>query len=367
MLGLLNKIKVDTCKLEKAEERLIAAWNHEDSDRPPLIVDAPPPAEWPRFPYSEAFYDVRKMLINELASVYTHALLCDDAMLTIRANYGVGIIPSAFGCKIVLRGDNMPWAKPLLKEAEEVYALKLPDFREEGLTSRVLATIEFYKDALSRAGLSDIVHIYLADTQGPLDIAFILRGVAFYRDLISRPKEAHRLLEIATQAYIEFSKLQKELIGEPYGEGYHSLIRMRPGGVRICEDVAVNLSPRMYLEFSKPYNEKAFEPFEGGFIHFCGDGNHIMKYVVETRGIRGLNLGDPQCYKLPKLMELLSKKKICLIGWPLQVDKSIGFKASVLKVLKEIESPRGIIFRIQASSIEEGRLIIRKWEALFKT
>ena len=57
------------------------------------------------------------------------------------------------------------------------------------------------------------------DTQGPLDIAFILRRVQFYKDIFIHKKEAHKLLKIATSAYIEFSKIMKDEIGEPYDEG----------------------------------------------------------------------------------------------------------------------------------------------------
>jgi len=219
----------------------------------PIIVDTPTPNDWPRFSYHEEFYDMCKMLINQLAQVYVHSKIEDDAMLTIRPNYGVGIIPSAFGCEIIVKGDNMPWVKPILSDIDDVYKLRVPDMHVSGLCGKVLKTINFYKDILRKSGLDKYVHIYLADTQDPLDIAFLLRGVRFYKDIFTNRKEIHRLLDIATDAYVEFSKIMKDVIGEPYGEGYHRMIRMSKGEVRICEDVAVNLSLRAYIEFSKPY------------------------------------------------------------------------------------------------------------------
>ncbi len=366
MLSLLGKIKVDAEALRQAEERLRAVWNYEEPDSIPLIIDAPIPKEWPVFAYSEEFKDMRKMLINQLASVYVHSKIKDDAMLTIRANYGVGIIPSSFGCEIVLKGDNMPWPQPILRDAEEAYALRLPDLRTSGLCGRVLETMEFYEESLRVAGLDEYVHVYLADTQGPLDLAFILRGVDFYKDLFTKRKAVHRLLDVVTEAYIEFSKLMKDVIGEPYDEGYHMMIRMAEGGVRICEDVAVNLSPEAYLEFSKPYNERAFEPFRGGYIHFCGKGHHILRHVLETKWLRGLNLGNPEFYDVSHLMELLSEHKICLIGWPLRYDREKGFTQSVREFLDGLGIRTGIIVRAQASGINEARRIISKWRSLFR-
>ncbi len=358
-------IKVDERALCHSEERLCAVWNYEEPDSLPIIVNVPTPNNWPKFGYSEEFHDVRKMLINQLGPVYVHSKVKDDAMLTIRANYGVGIIPSAFGCKVVLKGDNMPWTEPIISDIEEVYSLKLPDFYTNGLCKRVLETIEFYKEILRKIELDRYIHIYLADTQGPLDIAFILRGVEFYKDLIVNKSAVHKLLEISTRAYIEFSKIMKDVIGEPYNEAYHMMIKMVRGGVRICEDVAVNLSPKAYLEFSKPYNERAFEPFDGGYIHFCGKGHHIMEHVLETKGIRGLNLGNPEFYDISELMELVNKHKVCLISWPLTYDKKIGFTRCAKEFLKKLEVRTGIILQAQADSIDEARVIVKKWRSLF--
>jgi len=365
MLHLLEMIKIDEESLHRSEERMIDVWNYEEPDSLPLIVNVPIPRNWPRFSYSEEFHDVRKMLINQLGPIYAHSKIKDDAMLTIRANYGVGIIPSAFGCKVVLKGDNMPWTEPILSDIEEVYDLKLPNFYTHGLCKRVLETIKFYKETLRKVGLDRYIHIYLADTQGPLDIAFILRGVGFYKDLIINKNASHKLLEISTKAYIEFSKIMKDTIGEPYNEAYHAMIRMSKGGVRICEDVAVNLSPKAYLEFSKPYNERAFEPFNGGYIHFCGKGNHIMEHALKTKGIKGLNLGNPEFYDISKLIELVSKHKVCLIGWPLAYDRDAGFTECVKEFLKRLGVRTGIILQTQAESINEARKLIRKWRLLF--
>jgi len=366
MLDLLNKIKISEEALMKAEERLIAVWNYEEPDSLPIIIDVPIPKDWPIFSYEEEFYDVRKMLINQLAQVYVHSKIKDDAMLTIRPNYGVGIIPSAFGCKVIVKGDNMPWTMPIIKEIEEVYEIELPDMRTSGLCGKVLEAIEFYKNILKDAGLSRYIHIYLADTQGPLDIAFILRGVRFYKDVFVHKREVRRLLKIATDAYIEFSKIMKDEIGEPYDEGYHMMIKMCKGGVRICEDVAVNLSPQAYLEFSKKYNEVAFKPFNGGYIHFCGKGHHILEYVVKTKGIRGLNLGNPEYYKLEELMNLLSKNKVCLIGWPIVWRSETGFVDTIKSLLRRLNIRTGIIFRVSAPDMDSARKILRKWREISK-
>ena len=49
------------------------------------------------YPYAEAFEDPEKMMHNELLAVVAGAELRDDSLPMIRANYGVGILPSLFG------------------------------------------------------------------------------------------------------------------------------------------------------------------------------------------------------------------------------------------------------------------------------
>ena len=366
VLNLLNRIKVDENELSKSKERMEDVWNYREPDTIPIVIDVPVPRDWPTYNYYEEFHDMRKMLVNQLSSVYVHSLIKDDSMLTIRANYGVSIIPSAFGCKIIVKGNNMPWAESIIREIDDVYTLEVPDLTNEGLCSRVIETIEFYKDQLSKYGLDNYVHIYLADTQGPLDLAFLLRGHLLYRDMFMNRKAVHRLLDICTEAYIEFSKIQKEVIGEPYDQAYHAGIFMVRGGVRICEDVAVNISPHMYLEFSKPYNEMAFKPFNGGYIHFCGRGHHILKHTIDTEGVRGINLGDPDMYNLKELMEELSKRRICLIYWPLKIDINKGFRRCTSEFLRRLNMRTGIIVKTNAPSIDMAKKILRKWRELFK-
>ena len=84
--------------IRKAELLQTAAWNYEAIDRLPLIINYQTDG-WPGFHYSESFYSKEKMLINELASVYTGAKLKDSRIYAIRANYGVGRIPFLFGCQ----------------------------------------------------------------------------------------------------------------------------------------------------------------------------------------------------------------------------------------------------------------------------
>ena len=87
------------------------------------------------------------------------------------------------------------------------------------------------------------------------------------------PELVHALMDLITRTTITFVRRQKEVLGEPPDEMYHWWYRV-PAGVRVVDDVTFNVSPAMYAEFCRPYNERLFADFGGGYIHYCG---HMLK------------------------------------------------------------------------------------------
>ncbi|MCL6629699.1 MAG: hypothetical protein K6U00_08885 [Armatimonadetes bacterium] len=327
-LELLDSL-IDPHHVRCAEKLQEAAFSYEEIDRLPMInptiVDG-----WQTFPYSEAFQDPEKMLVNELASVYMGAKLRDDRIYTIRANYGVGTMASMFGCKIVLTMNNMPWCKPL-SERELLEALDhgVPEM-DAGLAKKVLDTEQFYLEKLSEyPNLREAIHVYVCDTQGPFDTAHLIMGHRIYTEIYDNPGLVHRLLDVVTETYIQFTHTQKAIIGEGNDWSYHSTARVK-GGVRICEDSATNLSPASYLEFCRPYNERILNEF-GGWIHYCGRGYQIFPHVISTPGLSGINFGNPELQDLRVVYNEASVRKIGIIGWagPFSKDDCVRIRTGV--------------------------------------
>lgn len=105
--------------------------------------------------YYETYYDMDKMLVSQLASAYSHALLQDDGMPCVRANYGVGVIPSGFGSEILVQpySNQMPWVKePVLKrDPPDLGELKDP-WPHNSLMMRVIETEEYFVKKLAGTG-----------------------------------------------------------------------------------------------------------------------------------------------------------------------------------------------------------------------
>lgn len=139
---------------------------------------------------------------------------------------------------------------------------------------------------------------------------------------------------------IAFNALQKAIIGEPRNEAYHFGYWV-PGGVRVVDDVAVNLSAEMYMEFCRPYNEQVLQAFGGAYMHYCGHKLHSHELRLGTPGLRGVEMGfdNPsrnRSYSLESVYAGASRHQEALLwiqkGMPLQrppIEKGLIYGCEV--------------------------------------
>lgn len=345
---------IDVEHVKRAERRQKAAWNYEAVDRLPLLVSLcdkvskqrKGTTDWLTYLYSEIFYDREKILLDELSFIYEGALIGDDKIYTIRANYGIGIIPSLFGCPVTVKeGENMPWVGHLesLDEVKRAIAQGVPDL-DGGLMGRVSETEAFFKEALSPyPKLRETVHIQVCDTQGPFNLAAEILGPRIYTDLYDEPQILHELLEAVTETYIAVTKRGKDTLGEDYASGYHWHYRLR-GGARIAEDFALSISPRAYEGFVKPYNERAFAPFQGGYILYCGQGEQVLDLMLSTKGVNGILVWSEKAEDLLTIYEKAKPQGVAVL-W-------MGPLPSPMKL------ETGVLLEQVVSSVKEGRALM---------
>lgn len=321
----LDKLEalVDVDHVAAAEARQAAAWRYEPVDRRPTIVtvrddwghkqyDFPP--GWPQIPYSEAYRDPAKMLIYELARVYEGALLRDDRAFTIRSNYGLVVLASMVGCEVWQDQENMPWAEAFstMEEVEAAIDRGLPDMNS-GIGARVWETEQYFRDTLAAyPNLSRTVRIGCPDAQGPFNTAVNIAGTQVYYAVIQRPEAVHRLVEFSTDLYLAVIAHHKRLMGEPEEVGYSFSYRIEGGG-RASDDSAVMISGKMYGEFVKPYNARAYQATHGGLLHFCGKGDQFYAQMVTTPGVTGINFGNPEMQDFRARYAAALPHKICLL------------------------------------------------------
>lgn len=324
---------IDWQHVALAERRQLAAWQYEPADRVPTIVscndsmrhvvhDMPP--DWPTFSYRDQLADPGKMLISELCQVYEGALLKDDRVFTVRANYGCVVIPSVLGIRYEQKDDGMPWTEPLasLEEVKALVDRGVPDV-QSGLGTQVHETEIYFRRALdSYEDLRNTVHIACPDTQGPFNLASSIMGPSIYFAVYDEPCLVHDLLKLITDTYISFTRFHKDTVNEPPEVGYQMTWRLNCGA-RVVDDAATNISQDMYREFCVQYNAQIGEAFGGALGHFCGNGRQIFEPMLDTDGIRGIHFGNPELQDFRSVYQAAASRGICVL-WdgPLSTDES---------------------------------------------
>ncbi|MBI3990644.1 MAG: hypothetical protein HY350_00695 [Candidatus Omnitrophica bacterium] len=361
VLGLL---KPDMNILEKGRERQGKIWRNEETDFLPIILSgaAPEMRAYPRYNMREQFYDKKKMLTEHTWGLIAQARGKSDGQLSVRVNFGVGFIPSIFGLKSIIFEDKMPWVERHLSKDEIIHFEFPDDIRNCGLMPKALEYIAYFREMLG-----DKARIYLSDTQGPFDIAHLVRGEEIFIDIYDDPVFVHNLMELSTRAYIEATKALKAAIGEELNGGYHGQLYMEGGGVRICEDATTLLSSSLAKEFAIPYTEMALKPFGGGWIHYCGNGKHILDLFLGLGDVKGINFGNPEMYDYREVMSRIAGNgKFYYGGWPMNKGESVRdyFK----RVLKPVKGMRKSLIFIPHGGAEEDWKdtgnIISLWHSL---
>ena len=125
--------------------------------KPRRAHQAPPTIQWPAIGINDALNDYELMLVRELAGVSGQLKNGGGAMLNIRSNYGVAILPCVFGCEPFYMSDEqntLPMATPVAggeKTIETLVAKGVPDFMDIGWTPKVFECGRFYQKALAEA------------------------------------------------------------------------------------------------------------------------------------------------------------------------------------------------------------------------
>ena len=80
------------------------------------------------------------------------------------------------------------------------------------------------------------------------------------------------------------------------------------------DDSAMNLSPDMFEQFIKPYDQQLLTECGGGAIHFCGRGDHYIHHFAEISSLYAVHLSQPECNDMERIFRHTVDKGIPLIG-----------------------------------------------------
>ena len=284
---------------------------------------APPSIEWPHVLVNDALADFEAMVLQQLEPCSMALAEGNGALLAVRCNYGTAILPSLFGAELFLMDreiDTLPACRPLEGGCETVQRLLgrgVPDLNA-GQGDAVFRMGQYYKDLFKgHPKLSEHVHIYHPDLQGPMNVCEMLWGGSLYVDLYDKPGLVRDFLALITETYIRFMRRWNEMVPPLDGFAVHWSMLHR-GGIMVRNDAATNLSPAMYEEFVRPCDRRLLHEFGGGGIHFCGRGDHFIAKAAEIPGVHAVNITQPHLNDAETIFRNTIDKGIQLIGFERQ-------------------------------------------------
>ena len=272
--------------LEQKSELILKTWNLEETPVVPYIVEIGEP----HFATTAFYNDDQAELDWNESYIRDREQFDDFSIPNIKTNIGIGVMAAAFGCESVVNDESDPWIRPLISKdnVSDVYTLNKPDLSHNRIYQKAFSRLEYIQARTSH-------HIRTVNVPSPLVTASLIwEYTSFIQATIKYPKEVHALLDIVTDATIEFFRRQFEIVTNPVSVSHEIWHIPREIGIRISDDTAALLSPKLYREFGVPYNTRISEAFGGIVIHSCGELKHVLPVMMETPGLRGIDLTIPQ-------------------------------------------------------------------------
>ena len=335
----------------RVKRRHAAMFRWEQADYLPLLYwkNVPELERLGCYAWDERWHEPAKSFLEQMKGVVQAAASGSDVVPAVRADTGVINGPALFGAGYAIPPHTRPVVNRRVPKAE-LAAFVLPeDITPLGVTPRILEHTQHHLQALRENGLEGLVGVHHPDTQGPFDIAAQARGHDIFTDFYDDPGFVHHLMEQSTRAYVALSRLCKRLQGEGETWGNASGLWMDPGGVRLCDDSGILVSAASFQTFLEPYYGQAFEPFGGGWLHYCGgvpgggrpEGLHLHDCYLRIPRLRGLNFTTGRDLAA-EIRKLTASRIVYYGGYPRQKDEDLA--AYFRRVLQFCPGRTGLIF-----------------------
>jgi uroporphyrinogen-III decarboxylase len=342
-----------------AEEMIRAAFAFENDTAPYMINDVnywlfgDLPANIPPDYCGE---DPTPMIDFQVQKIERHMAQYDDIYIPfLMPWYGTGVLASGFGVDVLFQ-DKMDPAVDMSKitDVAQLKDLRKPDPEKDGLMPRVLNAIRQMRQRTD-------FPVGVTDCQGPLTSALQVLG---YEKLIywmfDHPEAIHDLMQLVTDALIEWVTLQKQAAGQEMTDDAYVLGIKVPGGyggVWMSDDDSVIFGPELYREFVVPYNAQVLKAFGGGSIHYCGNANQHIENYLATEGLTSIqNLNLDNLDAAARMRDALAERKIPYLVADFSVaDERID---DYYRTLFEKMGTRGLIvttYAAPAITLSEGQ------------
>jgi len=310
---------------ENEETAIYEAWKRFALGEIPVGEPFAPPKrtpretqlKWQHININDAVADEDLMILSQLERCHAALSTSGDTLMTMRPNYGVGIIASMFGAEKFIMPyemDTLPNVRALAGGEDAIRRLldaPAPSLME-GYGEHVFSIGEKFAEICRKyPKIAHFVRFDNPDGQGPIDNCELLWGSDMFYAFYDEPELLHALLERVTETLLRFVRKWQTII--PNEDGLTSYFgRLGRGNIVIRNDSAMNLSPDLFQEFIQPYDSRLLRELNGGMVHFCGTGDHFVELLAQTPNLSSVDMSQPHLNNMEKMLSALPDQGINL-------------------------------------------------------
>jgi hypothetical protein len=333
--GRFIRIEYDDVDMEKRRQAVRDTWTYRPVEHIPIMlsVSANP---W-KYTVKEQLFDGEKQLAVSMRSVQLSLeRVPGDYIPNAFINVGCNAIPSAFGSELSYgdHPDQTPAVRePILHSPDDVYTLRMPDPRSDGLLPEFLRRVVLFREAMEgRVSLSCL------DMNGPTGIAADLLGSSLYFSMMyDAPEALSYLLGFLAEVIIAVTDAVIETVG-----GIDQLSSTDffwdwcPEGRKghVSDDFSATVSPEFFRTFSRPANSRIFARYGPGLLHNCGPNPAVKEYLDHDPPITGVDLSyDHSIRDLAAFRGPFARRGIIYLGFSGSPTEAAGRYRGVMDML----------------------------------
>lgn len=285
----------------------------------------------------------------------------DYSLPHLKPGTGLGTIATAFGCEWREDPSADPWVLPLVKDdPQAVYRLEMPDPKKGGCAPLFFEKVAYFQEHSS-------MPMCTCNIPSPLTTASMIWNYSnFLSALLDNPREVHHLLSLITEYTIIFLRENLATIKNAWSMTHMNWYIPPEYGLRVSDDVLAVISPSQYKEFGVPYNNRLSREFGGIVVHSCGSVVHNLSTILETEGLRGIEITLPQ-NDISKVADRAAGKTALMLRYWVQ-DWKDGLAPDLEQYTEEVLTilgTRGVMLEMQVPSctIEEAQALAQRLKA----
>lgn len=300
--------------------------------------------------WEEIIADPAVMLKYKFDFMKPHLEIEDDFVPAVRVEFGSAQIAAAFGCDMFVPPNNLPCAgSHVLKNAQDVYKMCKPGLNA-GWYGKVKNYTEFFLENLPEG-----LHIQHPDISSTFNSSHLIRGNDIFTDFYDDPEALDCLLDLVTDFLIDLVPYLNRMIRKD-NEWFFDWGAMWKGSARISNCSMHMISKKFYTDHILSRDIRLMKAIGGGRIHYCGTLDDVIDEFVKNPEITGLDY-DGKYHNLWSLSERVPEN-LTLLQWS---DPPEGQNYTIERLLKgDWPKKRNIILQANASSVEEGKELLKK-------